>query len=204
MSKWRTRYGFVFRTDSKLGKWIAENHRRLLGLPILRRVTMYDSTTPAKSIPKRARAVAGYVDGRWPTFYSLASLFPHALRVSIAVFATAGADFLDIEAGNAKPAQAPGWVNRQRAAHNPRPGVYSSLDGMISTLAELEHAGIKREEVKVWIAHPTGKPHICTHRCDPRLPRGFKADGTQWRFESQDPKHRNLDTSLCRRSFFKP
>lgn len=86
--------------------------------------TMYDSIVPAR-MPRDAEAVAGYTSGLWPTFALLAVLFPNAFRVSIAVTAAHDADVLDVESGDARPADVPAWCVRQRAAGRV-PIVYAS------------------------------------------------------------------------------
>ena len=75
---------------------------------------MFDSIDLSQ-IPATAPAVAGYVDGRWPTFARLPGMFPHAHLLSVAVTAAGDADCLDIETGDATPADAAGWYARQKA-----------------------------------------------------------------------------------------
>lgn len=87
---------------------------------------MYDSVTPS-AIPATATMVAGYVDGiyAWPP--SAWARFPRAVHVPIAVFASTNAGVvLDVETGDATPAQAPGWVQRRRTA-GVDPTVYCNL-----------------------------------------------------------------------------
>lgn len=84
---------------------------------------MYDGITPT-SVPGGARIYAGYVNGEWPSYAELAARNPLALHVSIAVNVSARAKCLDVENGDATPAQAPGWVLQQRAAGDPYPWVY--------------------------------------------------------------------------------
>lgn len=75
--------------------------------------TLFDSIDVAR-LPVDAQMVAGYVGGHWPTYGQLASRFPHAIRVSIAVNASEDAQVLDVETGDATPGQAPAWTARQR------------------------------------------------------------------------------------------
>jgi hypothetical protein len=153
-------------------------------------ITMYDAVDVAQ-IPRGALAVAGYVDGHWATFPSLERDFPHAHRLSIAVSAMADADCLDIENGDASPAEAPGWVRRQLARRLRLPVVYSSVSGMAAVIAELGHAGIPRTEYRLWTAHYTGTPHRCTHRCWPDF--RDSAGATQYTDKALE---RNLDASI--------
>lgn len=85
--------------------------------------SMLDGVDPMQ-VPPGAAIYAGYVDGEWPSFESLADQYPSALHVSICVTATGDARVLDVEAGDASPEEAPGWVTRQRAAGEAYPVVY--------------------------------------------------------------------------------
>lgn len=162
------------------------------------RLTMYDAVNLAE-IPKDAAAVAGYVNGRWPTYPKLKMLFPRAHRLSIAVTAEADADCLDIERFDATPGQAPGWVRRQQGLHVWRPAVYCSLSDAENVLAILKAAGIRPSAIRLITAHYTGVPHICTYKCG----LGFTgvADATQY---TDRALGRNLDASLVLDSFFNP
>ncbi len=87
--------------------------------------TMFDAVSPA-NIPADAQLVAGYINGRYAWKPQDWARFPHALKVTIAVSADADARCLDVETYDATPAQAPGWVARQRTRGNPHPWVYCS------------------------------------------------------------------------------
>lgn len=159
-------------------------------------VTMYDSIQPSQ-IPLKATAVAGYVNGRWPTFRQLEKTFPRARRLSIAVDAAVDADCLDVEAGDASVAQAAGWVKRQQRRGVKRPVVYCSVSTVPALFAGLGKAGVGRDRIRLWTAHYTGKPHRCTtaacgYGCG-------EADATQW---TDRALGRNLDASLCSPGFF--
>lgn len=159
-------------------------------------IIMYDSVT-LSAIPHDAVAVAGYVNGHWPTYPSLVRWWKNAHQLSIAVSADADADCLDVEQGDAAPGEAPLWVKRQLKRGVYRPVVYSSVSQMPAVLAALEKAGVKRTDVRVWTAHYTGKPHRCTAACG----FGFQgvADATQY---DNRALRRNLDASLCAPGFF--
>lgn len=159
-------------------------------------VAMYDSVTVSE-IPPNALAVAGYTSGNWPTFPELAARFPRAHRLSIAINAAHDADCLDCEPGDATPDQAPRWVKRQHARGLKRPVVYASVSAMQDVIGRLTAAGLSRSSYRVWTAHYTGQPHICSARCG----NGFTgtADATQWTDHSGG---RNLDQSLCAAGFF--
>lgn len=87
---------------------------------------MYDAVTPG-NIPASAQMVAGYVDGRYAWSAGDWARFPNAVKVRIAVFPwTNDGHVLDVEPGDATPAQAVGWVQRRRAA-GVDPTVYCGL-----------------------------------------------------------------------------
>lgn len=86
--------------------------------------TMYDAINLRK-LPPGGDLYAGYVGGAWPTFSQLGALFPHAVLVSIAVNATENAMVLDVEAGDAVPADGPMWALRQRVLGG-TPTIYCS------------------------------------------------------------------------------
>lgn len=157
---------------------------------------MYDSVDVAQ-IPADAAAVAGYVDGEWPTYNELVKKFHNSQKLSIAVFASDNAECLDVEKGDATPDQAPAWVKRQLDRGVSRPAVYSDVSDMPEVLALLADAGIARGDVRVFTAHYTYIEHRCTALCG----FGFKgiADATQW---TDKALGRNLDQSLVADDFF--
>lgn len=152
-------------------------------------LVMYDSIEPGQ-IPAHAAAVAGYVGGRWPTYKQLLRDFPKAHHLSIAINAGEDADCLDIEAGDASPADAHGWWTRQHARGISRPALYADLSTMPEVHADLQASGVQRGEYRSWVAHFTDQPHI---------PPG--EDGCQW---TQKALGRNLDESLLTDTFFAP
>ena len=77
-------------------------------------VTMYDSASPW-DIPAGAPAVAGYGDGIYVWKAASWARFPGVPHKVIAVKSSDDGDVLDVENGDAAPADAPGWLTRQRA-----------------------------------------------------------------------------------------
>lgn len=153
--------------------------------PPASRFTMFDTTNPGTTLPvQHPQAVAGYVNGAWPSYNGLLKRYPGAKHLSIAVNAGADARCLDVETGDATPADAPAWVRRQHARGVARPVVYANTSTMPAVIAALEADHIKRDEYLVWTAHYTGVAHI-----EPG------SDATQW--ESVERGASNYDTSLC-------
>jgi hypothetical protein len=125
------------------------------------------------NLPPGLDAVAGYVGGQWPTYGPLTARYPAAHHLSIAVNASEQADCLDIEAGDANPADLPGWLDRWHPGNTPRPVVYGSASAMAGIIGA---AARPREQFLVWAAHYTNQPHIC----GPGTCGYPQADGTQW------------------------
>lgn len=112
--------------------------------------TMYDSVS-ASAIPTDADIVAGYVDGAYVWSDSDWARFPRSRKVRIAVFSdTNDGHVLDVEQGNATPAEAPGWVlDRRRAGVDPT--VYCSLSIWTDLRNAFTHANVAQPHW--WIAH---------------------------------------------------
>ena len=119
---------------------------------------IYDSTNP-QDIPTTAEAVAGYVDGiyAWPDSGWLR--FPNAAKISIAVSASSQADALDVETGDATPAQAPGWVKAQ-IARGIKPWVYCNRSNRSAVEMACQSAGIQPTQMGLWVATLDGTQSV--------------------------------------------
>lgn len=116
--------------------------------------TMYDSVTPS-AIPTSAVMVAGYLP---PSRYAWSAAdwarFPRAVKVRIAIFARVNdGHVLDVEPGDATPAQAPGWVTMRRRA-GVDPSIYCNASTWPTVRAEFRRRGIR--EPHYWIAKYDG------------------------------------------------
>ncbi|MDI5965708.1 hypothetical protein [Streptantibioticus silvisoli] len=121
--------------------------------------TMYDGVTVAH-LPTGAPLYAGYVDGRYANVTALRKRFPKARIVEIAVLASTDAgQVLDVETGDATPAQAPGWVVSRRHA-GVDPTVYCNSSTWPAVRAAFRNAGIA--EPHYWIAQYDNKATIPT------------------------------------------
>jgi hypothetical protein len=169
-------------------------------------LTMYDSIDVAH-LPDGGDAYAGYTSGTWPTWDALKARFPGKHLLSIAVDASHHALCLDVEKGDATPAQVPAWVKTERGRGVDRPVVYASASTMPDILAELATAGVGREHVRLWSAHyrwtsplhPRGR-----HICGPKTCGLVKVemDGTQWRDDATGAGGSQVDESVLLDSFF--
>lgn len=125
--------------------------------------TMYDSTD-ADNIPSNATLMAGYINGKYQSYYPMVAVHPApAVVESITVMAHASsgwvaADILDIESGDATPSEAPGWAVAMRSL-NRRPTCYCSrLGTWPDTIAAFAKAGVPQPDY--WIADYTNQPHL--------------------------------------------
>ncbi len=157
---------------------------------------MYDAVTVTE-IPSDATAVAGYTDGRWPTYSSLVTGFPRALKLSITVTASGEADCLDVEPGDASVAAAAGWLRAAAARGVWRPCVYASVSSMGAVVAACAAAGLNLADFRFWSAHYGAGEHICGPGTCKLVDR--EMDGTQW---TDSALGRNLDQSIVGTSFF--
>lgn len=161
---------------------------------------MLDSTTVA-NLPGGADAYAGYTTGLFPTWPALKARFEgKAHLVSIAISASEHALCLDVEKGDATPAQVPAWVATEHSRKVARPIVYASASAMPDILARLAAAGIKRGAVRLWSAHYGIGKHIC----GPQVPGcGFPAaDATQWTDLAAGVDGTHIDESELASDFF--
>lgn len=157
---------------------------------------MFDDVT-VDLIPAKAEAVAGYVGGSFTTWPQIVARFPHAHKLSIAVNTSEDARCLDVEPGDANPADAPAWLRRQQK-RNPHsvPVIYASISAMPEVVAAMKRAGIKRDEYLLWSAHYTFHAHLCGPKT---CGYATKCDATQW---TDTALGRSLDESLLSPEFF--
>jgi hypothetical protein len=120
---------------------------------------LYDSVTPAQ-IPA-GHPVATYADG--PYAARPAQLAgKQTLWIDTNATDPGKAAVLDVEPGDATPAQAATWVHQRETAH---PGQLAVVYTMMSDWAAAKQAisalpHTMQANVRWWIADPTGTPHI--------------------------------------------
>lgn len=94
--------------------------------------TMYDGINAdaagiARDFPA-AQMVAGYLTGQYAWTLAEWGLFPRAAHVTIVTQASVNAgDVLDVEQGDASPAETEGWIGLRKRSGLYRPTVYCSL-----------------------------------------------------------------------------
>lgn len=119
--------------------------------------TMYDGVT-VSGLPEGAPLYAGYLDGRYANLPALRKRFPSARIVEIAVFAsTLAGHVLDVETGDATPAESVGWVRARRKA-GADPTVYCNTSTWPAVRAAFRAAGVA--EPHYWLAAYNGSATI--------------------------------------------
>jgi hypothetical protein len=136
-------------------------------------VLFYDSVEP--SVLPAGQAAAVYADGPFAT--SSASVAGHGNVLWIDVNGSdPNANVLDVEPGDASPAEAAAWASSRLAAD---PGstaiIYTFLAEWPSVIDEIDTLpSSMQSHVKYWISDPTGVPHMVQG-----------AVATQWAWGSQ-------------------
>lgn len=134
--------------------------------------TMYDSVTAA-DIPADAPMVAGYANGIYAWSQADWERFATPRKVLITVTADYnGADVLDVENGDATPADCNAWIHARQNAGYWAPTIYceaSAVPAVRQACAGLTYA--------LWVAHYTGTPHqepsaVATQYADPATSGG--------------------------------
>lgn len=117
--------------------------------------TMYDGiNADASVIPATAQLVAGYVDGDYVWSAADWARFPHSVHVRIAVRSTTDdGHVLDVETGNASPAESVDWVLARRAA-GADPTVYCNTSTWPAVQSAFQARGVAQPHY--WIADYNG------------------------------------------------
>ena len=142
-----------------------------------------DSVNPSAIPLGGINGVIGYANGRfrWSAeeTHRFAAAGLQTAMVDVDGTAWAAACILDVERGDAGPAQAPGWI-RNRNAFRGDATIYCDLSTLPAVLAATSRLS---ESWWLWIAHYTGHPHI-PHMT---LPANVKVMGCQYAsFEAYD------------------
>jgi hypothetical protein len=156
------------RLAERIGKWRHGTKEQINSIRTGRQhqFRMFDSIT-LDAIPSKAKAVAGYVNGSWPTYKEVVRRWPQAKHLSIAVTSSADADCLDVEEGDATPTVTPGWVKRQQALGNKRPAIYTSVSAAPALITVLARAGINRTADATQFTNHSGGRNLDESLCEP-------------------------------------
>ncbi|HEU5355959.1 MAG TPA: hypothetical protein VFU65_15910 [Actinocrinis sp.] len=115
--------------------------------------TMYDGVD-ASRLPTNAQLVGGYVDGLYAWSAADWARFPNSVKVRIAVFSsTNDGEVLDVEPGNATPAESVDWVLLRRRA-GVDPTVYMNTSTWPTVRSAFSARGVA--EPHYWIAQYDG------------------------------------------------
>jgi hypothetical protein len=114
-----------------------------------------DAATIHKSFPGAAM-VAGYIDGRYVWTAADWNLFPHAVKVEIAVSSdTNTGDVIDCETGDANEVEAAAWVRKRKAAGYYRPTIYCPLS-LIPAVRQATGDLVLGRDYDIWCADYDG------------------------------------------------
>jgi hypothetical protein len=127
---------------------------------------MYDGINSLAAVIAKAfpdtTMVAGYINGYYAWTRAEWDLFPHANHVTISITASANAgDVLDVENGDATPAQTEAWIAMRKSAGYDRPTIYCSR----SVIPEVRLGTgpyILARDYDIWVADWTGSAHEVT------------------------------------------
>lgn len=112
---------------------------------------MYDAVTPA-NLPAGADLYGGYDDGHWPNAAAIAARFPGKRLIRITVFpADIFGDVLDVEKGDAQPADVPDWLTHRRG-RGADPSIYSSTSSIGAVEAACKAARVQFDRQHWWRA----------------------------------------------------
>lgn len=120
--------------------------------------TLYDSVDPAQipaSANRKGILVAGYDDGAYADMAGMEARFPDALHVDIAVRWQDRGHVLDVENGDATPAEAVKWCTQtMRATPNSELTIYCNASTWPQVRQAFQQAGV--HECQYWIAEWNG------------------------------------------------
>jgi len=155
-------------------------------------LVMYDGITKdVPLLPANGDIYAGYDDGSFNDVAAIAARFPNKPVVSIDVTGGNAAQALDVETGDATPANIDPWL-ANLALTGPvfdQPIIYMSVN-----VAKANFPSAHPNGCLLWTAHYTNQLHICGPNSCGSLP--YNADMTQWESLA------NYDTSAVNPAHF--
>lgn len=127
-------------------------------------VAVIDSVSITR-IPGATRRIAAYSDGKWANVHDAYMLRPGAQVIAITVLGDPYAQVADLEAGALSVTQVRDWLRRARHTGQQRPCIYVEVSRLQSVVNELWRLGEPRSSYRLWSAHWTDVPHICSAAC---------------------------------------
>lgn len=127
-----------------------------------------DSVSPGGMQPGKD-VYGGYGAGGYEDYEEVKRDFPGKLYISVSPYVVAGVDCLDIETGDAVPADGPEFVRGWHKVNTNLPMIYANMSTMPSVKDALNAAGLPRSAYYLWVAEWDESPNI---------PEGF--DGIQF------------------------
>lgn len=127
-------------------------------------VTVIDSTS-IEAIPDTARRIAAYIDGEYANVQTAHTERPDAEVIAITVLGNPYAQVADLEAGALTVTQVRDWLRRARHTGQQRPCIYVEVSRLVSVVDQLWRLGEPRSNYRLWSAHWTTDPHICSAAC---------------------------------------
>lgn len=169
--------------------------------------TMFDTIDDPRSTFSglQVEAIAAYGNGRFANYPAAKAEFPHVPILEIDVSGAGIGDAGDFEAGDMPYSEAGRWAAGRIKAGVSRPVVYFSVSSWEPVHASLEAAGLHVTDVRIWTAHYTGMPHLCSASCGYGHDPSHRADATQWGTPGHLPPPyagRNIDVSETAPGFF--
>jgi hypothetical protein len=173
--------------------------------------TMFDTVgDPGRTFAGlTVEAVAAYGNGRFANYTKAKAEFPRAHILEIDVLGEGIGNAGDFEPGDMAPSRAGTWAKSRINAGVSRPVIYFSVSNWSPVMHALQGAAIARDKVRLWTAHYTGRPHLCSAACGPFGVTGT-ADATQWGSSDAHgtlpPPYggRNIDVSMTADNFWGP
>ena len=170
--------------------------------------TMFDTTDDPATVLAglQVEAVAGYANGKFANYGAAARGFPKVHLLEVDVIGQQVGNAGDFEAGDMPYSEAGRWAKARLSQGVARPVVYFQVSNWGAVMQSLAGAGVSRNEVRLWTAHYTGQPHICSSACGYGVTGA--ADATQW--ASADATgtvpsaygKRNIDVSITADDFW--
>ena len=172
--------------------------------------TMFDTTDdPGTTLAGiQVEAVAAYANGKYANYGAAAREFPNANLLEIDVLGQQIGNAGDFEAGDMTYAQAGPWAKARLSQGVARPVIYFQVSSWSAVMQSLASAGVSRTDVRLWTAHYTGQPHLCSAACGEGVTGA--ADATQWGSAGAPGTvpstygNRNIDVSITADDFWGP